>query len=104
MSTFKTSFNMLFTLGAVIIIVGLMLQWFPESTIAGIERRLAESGLSTEKRNELQGALLSWELWQLAVFNPVSTVLLASGIIITIYAILSAIFSLAERYIKTQEK
>jgi len=95
---------MLFTLGAVIIIVGLMLQWFPESTIAGIERRLAESGLSTEKRNELQGALLSWELWQLAVFNPVSTVLLASGIIITIYAILSAIFSLAERYIKTQEK
>jgi len=99
----STRFHTIFVLGAIILIAGFMFQWLPEATIAGMERRLTDPILSPERRNELEGALLSWEIWKLTTFNPLSITLIVVGVIFILYSILDEVFSLVSKYIKTQE-
>ena len=83
-------------------IAGFMFQWLPEATIAGMERRLTDPNLSSERKNELQGELLSWDIWKLTTFNPLSITLIVSGIIFTLYSILDESFSLVSEYIEAK--
>lgn len=83
-------------------IAGFMFQWLPEATIAGMERRLTDPNLSSERKNELQGELLSWDIWKLTTFNPLSITLIVSGIIFILYSILDESFSLVSEYIEAK--
>jgi len=98
MSFDKKRFTVLFSVGAIILIIGFMLQWYPSSVIGGLEERLSQSGLSQDERDKLQGALNSWRVWQITTFQPLSSVLLAVGIIILVYSVISAVFSIASGY------
>jgi len=106
MSWERNKFKVLFSLGAVIIIIGLVLQWYPNSVISGLEERLKQQNLSQDERNKLQGALNSWRIWQITTFQPLSSILLAVGIIIIAYSIISTAFSIASSYkiVKKTEK
>ena len=85
-----------------LMIAGFMFQWLPEATIAGMERRLTDPNLSSERKNELQGELLSWDIWKLTTFNPLSITLIVSGIIFILYSILDESFSLVSEYIEAK--
>ena len=95
----------MFLAGAVILIIGLILQWYPTSIIGGMQERLKQSDVSTDERSKLVGALASWSIWQITLFQPLSSLLFAVGIIIMVYAVISGIFSVASSYkvVKKQE-
>ena len=84
-------FIALFAVGAIILVVGLILQWYPDSVI-GERREQLKGSLSTEERNKLQGALDSLIQWDMNTFEPLSDITLAIGfILIACAAIYSAI-------------
>ncbi len=91
-------FKIYFTIGAVILVVGLIVQWYPASIIGGLEERLSQTNLTQDERNKLQGALNSWRIWQITTFQPLSSLLFAIGIIILVYSIIHGIFSIATSY------
>jgi hypothetical protein len=98
-------FSVFFLVGAVILIIGLILQWYPTSIISGMQERLKQSDVSADERGKLTGALASWNIWQITLFQPLSSLLFAVGIIIMVYAVISGIFSVASSYkvVKKQE-
>jgi hypothetical protein len=98
MSLDSKRFTFLFAVGAAILILGLVLQWYPISVVGGLEEKLKETGLSTDERNKFQGALDSWEVLQITTFQPLSSVLFAVGIIIIVYSVISGVFSIASSY------
>jgi len=106
MSGISSHFKILFIVGAIILIVGFIFQWYPSSVIGGLEERLDNSGLSADERSKLSGALHSWRVWQITTFSPISNILIAVGIIVIIYAVISGIFSVVSTYkiVKTAEK
>ena len=99
-------FGLYFAIGAAILIVGLVLQWYPNSIIDGLEERLNDQTLPQDERNKLQGALNSWKIHSITTFQPLSSILFAVGIIIIIYSVISATFSIASSYriVKAKEK
>ena len=99
-------FKILFAVGAIILIVGLVLQWYPQSVISGLEERLNDTGLQIDEQSKLQGSLNSWKVWQITTFQPLSSILLAVGIIVLVYSIVSGIFSITSSYkvVKKTEK
>lgn len=98
-------FPVLFSIGATILILGLVLQWYPTSVIEGLKETLKEGNLSEDERSKLQGALNSWKVHNITTFQPLSSILLAVGIIIIVYAIISKIFQVASTYkiVKTEK-
>jgi hypothetical protein len=101
-----SNFKLLFAVGAVILVIGLLLTWYPSSVIGGLETRLSQIGLSTNERNADQGALNSWQIWQLTTFQPLSYIFIAVGIIVMVYSVIAEIFSIAtsRRVVKKTEK
>lgn len=91
-------FTILFFVGAVILVIGLVVQWYPTSIISGMQERLKQSDVSADERGKLTGALASWNIWQITTFQPLSSILFAVGIIIMVYAVISGIFSVATSY------
>ena len=90
----RNRFTILFAIGAIILIVGLILSWYPNSVISGMKETLRQ-GLPQDEQNKYNGALSSWSIWQITVFQPASSLLTVIGAIIMVYAIVSKIFSLA---------
>jgi hypothetical protein len=99
-------FKILFAIGAVILVIGLIVQWYPTSIIEGLQERLGQTGLAQDERDKLQGALNSWKIWQITTFQPLSSLLFAVGIIVLVYSLIYGIFSIASSYkiVKKQEK
>jgi len=99
-------FKILFAIGAAILIVGLIVQWYPTSIISGMQERLRQSDVSQDERGKLTGSLASWNIWQITLFQPLSSLLFAVGIIILVYSIIYGIFSIASSYrvVKKEEK
>ena len=98
MSKDLTSFKVWFAVGAAVLLIGLALQWYPTSVIRGMRERLTQSDITTDERTQIQFDLDSWDLNQITMFQPLSLAFFTGGILILIYAILSAIFSIASGY------
>jgi hypothetical protein len=91
-------FKIFFAIGAVILVVGLVVQWYPTSIIDGMKERLKQTDVTADERGKLTGALASWSVWQITTFQPLSSLLFAVGIIILIYSVIHGIFSIASSY------
>jgi hypothetical protein len=63
-----------------------------------LEERLKATNLTTDERAKLQGALASWNVWEITTFQPMSSVLFAAGIMIMVYAVVSGIFTVTQSY------
>jgi len=98
MSWNSKRFTVLFSAGVVILIIGLLLQWYPSSVVSGLEERLSHTDLSIDEQNKLEGELNSWQIWQITTFNPLSSILIAAGIIMVVYSVISTTFSIATSY------
>jgi len=99
-------FTVLFIIGAVILVTGLIVQWYPNSIVDGMKERLKQSDVTVDERNQLQGALASWSVWQITLFHPLSSLLFAVGIIILVYSVIQGIFSIVSSYrvVRKEEK
>lgn len=92
------SFKKWFAIGVAVLLIGLVLQWYPNSVIGGIRERLTQSDVTSTERLALQEDLNSRKIWQVTGFQPVSLFCFTAGIIILVYSILSALFSIASGY------
>ena len=102
-------FSIFFAIGATILIIGLILQWYPTAVMSGLNTRLNQlsvSGTNQDEINKLRGEINSWDIWQITLFQPMSSILFASGIIILVYSVIQGIFTIASSYkvVKKQEK
>jgi hypothetical protein len=98
MSTDKKRFTVLFEVGAILVIIGLLFHWYPTYVVGGLQAQLDQPGLPIDETNKLQGALNSWVVWQITTFEPLSSVILAVGIIFLVYSVISGVFSVASDY------
>jgi hypothetical protein len=109
MSQNGSHFKIFFAIGAAILVIGLVLQWYPTAVINGVNTRLSQLPMNSTNQdeiNKLQGQKASWDVWQITTFQPLSSILIAVGIIILVYSIIASVFSLASSYkvVKKTEK
>ena len=106
MSDDWTSFKQWFAIGAAVLLMGLLFQWYPSSVISGMRERLTQKNITPDEVTVTQENLNTWQIWQISSFQPVSLALFTAGILILIYSVLSAMFSIASSYAhsKKQEK
>jgi hypothetical protein len=94
-------FTVFFAIGATILVIGLVLQWYPTSVISGINTRLSQlptNSTNQDEINKLQGQKASWDVWQITTFQPLSSILFAVGIIILVYSFIQGVFTVASSY------
>ncbi|RLI45320.1 hypothetical protein DRO69_05570 [Candidatus Bathyarchaeota archaeon] len=87
-----------FAFGAILLITGYLIQWYPNTVIVGLEHRLENSDLPQDKRSDLLYTIDWWETQRIIIFNPLAIVLMIIGILVIIYAImyfLSVLFKFA---------
>ena len=76
-----------FVVGAILLVVGYLIQWYPNTVIVGLEDRLENPGLPQDRRSDLLYTIDWWETQRIAVFNPVGTILMIIGLLVVVYAI-----------------
>jgi len=76
-----------FVVGAILLFVGYLIQWYPNTVIVGLEDRLENPGLPQDRRSDLLYTIDWWETQRIAVFNPVGTILMIIGLLVVVYAI-----------------
>jgi hypothetical protein len=91
-------FTIFFAIGAIILIIGLVLQWYPTSIVDGLKTRLTQSGISQDEITKIQGEISSWDIWQITTFQPLSSLLFAVGIIVIVYSVVQGIFAVTASY------
>lgn len=77
----------LFVVGAILLVVGYLVQWYPNTVIVGLEDRLENPGLPQDRRSDLLYTIDWWETQRIAVFNPVGTIFMIVGLLVVVYAI-----------------
>jgi len=93
-----------FLIGAIVLLLGLVFQWYPASFISGMRERLTQPNLTTDERTAIQGNLNSWVIWQVGTFQPLSLTLFTAGILILVYSVLTALFSIASSYLVSRKE
>ena len=88
-----------FLIGAAVLLLGLIFQWYPTAFINGDTARLAQSSLTTAERTAIQDDINSWTIWQAFTFQPLSLIFFTAGILTLIYSILSLLYSIASDYL-----
>jgi hypothetical protein len=90
----KRTFKALFLIGSLILLLGFVLVWIPQSDISGLKEQLSQAALNSEKvRLERD---ISVESLNLVTFcQPMSNILEAVGSIVIGYSILTTTFSIA---------
>jgi hypothetical protein len=104
MSQNLQSFKILFAIGATVLLIGLVFQWYPASVIGGMRERLTQSSVTTEERTSIQDSLDYWNIQQIMLLQPASLVFTAVGILILIYSVLSTLLSIASGYTAAKRK
>lgn len=77
----------LFMVSAILVVVGYLVQWYPNTVIVGLEDRLENPELPQGKRTDLLYTIDWWETQKIMIFNPVATVLMVIGFLVVVYAI-----------------
>jgi ABC-type multidrug transport system fused ATPase/permease subunit len=93
-----------FLIGSVVLLIGLAFQWYPSSFISGMRERLSQGGLTADDRTAIQDNLNSWIVWQVGTFQPLSLTLFTAGILVLVYSVLAALFSMFSDYLVSRKQ
>jgi hypothetical protein len=104
MSQNLQSFKTWFVVGATILLIGLVLQWYPASVISGMRERLTQSDITQQEITSLQYSLNYWNMQQITLTTPASLVFTAIGILVLIYSVLATVLSIASGYAIAKRK
>jgi hypothetical protein len=94
MSDIKHTFRVLFLIGTLILILGFILVWIPQSGISGLKEQLSQATLNSEKVG-LERVISVESLNLVTFYQPVSNILEAVGSIVIGYSILTTTFDIA---------
>ena len=81
-------FKVVIAVGIVTLAVGFFLQWYPTYVISGLTASLKQSNLQIEDIWRIQGSLVWWNTSFTTIFQPVSLLLFAAGMILVGYYII----------------
>lgn len=77
-----------FVVGAILVVVGYLIQWYPNTVIAGLEDRLENPELPQGRRSDLLYTIDWWETQRITIFSPVAMVLMIIGLLVVVYAVI----------------
>ena len=77
----------LFLVGVVLLIAGLLVFWYSSTVISDLYAKLEQGGLSPGDEGYLRGSLDWWQATRVAVFEPISYVIIAIGSIFASYSV-----------------
>lgn len=77
-----------------LLVVGITVSAYSDSTIQGIQERLGQSGLSQNERNALQGSLDWWNVEKVSFYQPVSRIITTLGFTVILFSIVYAVLSI----------
>jgi hypothetical protein len=88
------NFSVIFAVGTILVIVGLILAWYPHSVIMGLENSIVKGDLSQEDMWTHTGSLSWWRLAAVQLFGPLSNIVISLGGLIIIYGVSYSVFSI----------
>ncbi len=94
MSDIKQSFKALFLIGALLLLLGFILTWIPQSGISGLNQQLSQATLNSDKAS-LEQVISAENLNLVTFYQPLSNILQAVGGIMIAYSVLSTTFNIA---------
>lgn len=80
-----------FWIGAMLILTGIVLSVYVDSVIKIHEEKLFWKNLTTEEKWGYEGSLQWWRMAKITTYDPLSTILIAVGLVAIIYSFISAI-------------
>lgn len=86
-------FTLIFLIAYGLLITGFLLSWYPHSVIESKEARLDQGGLTQSEIDDLQGSLPWWRNQGIFYYGSASNFVLASGILVLVYAIVYSVLS-----------
>ena len=86
-------FTLIFLIAYGLLITGFLLSWYPHSVIESKETRLDQGGLTQSEIDDLQGSLPWWRNQGIFYYGSASNFVLASGILVLVYAIVYSVLS-----------
>ena len=84
-------FPLLFVVASGLLLAGFLLAWYPRSVIESMEAQLNQGGLTQSEIDNLQGALPWWRAQGIFYYGSASNFVIASGIIVLVYAIVYSV-------------
>ena len=94
MSDIKLIFKVLFLIGALVLCLGFVLVWIPESGISGLKEQLNQATLNSDKVS-LEQVISSENMNLLTFYQPVSNILKMVGGLMIAYSVISTTFNIA---------
>jgi hypothetical protein len=91
-------------IGIAITCIGLAVNWVTNSSIANIQFQLQGTGLSTQERDNLQGALSWWQIQKTTFYGPISDFVVIVGIIIIVSSVIYGIVSIAGGFLEQSKQ
>ena len=88
------TFTVLYLIGAIVLVSGVIVYLYPYSAISGLREKLLDPSLSQQERWQYDGALTWWTAQQSTILIPVFAVLVITGFLILVFAMLSGLFSM----------
>jgi hypothetical protein len=96
-------FTFLFVIASGLLFAGFFLAWYPHSVIESMEARLNQGGLTQSEIDNLQGGLPWWRDQGIFYYGSASNFLLASGILVLVYAIVYSVLSTWRESVKAKQ-
>jgi hypothetical protein len=93
MSDIKLNFRALFLIGTLVLILGFILVWIPQSSISGLTEQLNQA--TPSGKVALEGAITAESLNLITFYQPISNILEAVGSLVIGYSILITTFDIA---------
>ncbi|MHA1839742.1 MAG: DUF1616 domain-containing protein [Candidatus Ranarchaeia archaeon] len=81
----RNRFTLFFWIGAAFLVIGLGIWLYTDAVIRGHEQLLS-GDLTPEERARVSGSLTWWEITRTTLYNPLSIILIAIGVLCLIYA------------------
>ena len=99
----RVKFTLLFIMASGLLLAGFLLAWYPNSVIENKESQLDRGGLTQSEIGNLQGSLSWWRAQGIFYYGSASNFVLASGILVLVYAIVYSVLSTWQESIRTKQ-
>jgi len=83
--------TIIFIIGATLILAGITLSIYTDTIIKIHEEKLFLWNLTQEEKWQTEGSLKWWRMAKITIYDPAATLLIATGLITIVYAIILAI-------------
>ncbi|TRO51703.1 hypothetical protein E2P63_04610 [Candidatus Bathyarchaeota archaeon] len=99
----SVKFTLLFILASGLLLAGFFLAWYPHSIIKSLETQIEQGGLTQSELDNLVGSLVWWRNQGLFNYGSAGNFVIATGILVLIYAIVYSVLLTWRESVKAQK-